>query len=439
MNMITPRIVSTTGVNTPPNVPNRFAPGGGTGSGPAPEPGTTAVPPGGSAVPGIAGPGGTGGTGPTAGGTGGCGCWVIGDEAGGDGHDTVDEIARNPAQRRHSARARLRGGDAEPLRTAGPIRRTLRSIELALQDARALALELEGLLAALAGEPESVGARLEAAMDRIEAVLLHDEWPSLPFADELRRLQDTLGAHREDPGAESFWPRLQVQLSETYEAVAAALRADDAPTRVARPTNWSRSGFHVSSALFCLFLTLVVFTPSQLPWAAAAFAGTAWFLEALRRISPRWNDRLMSFFRAIVHPSERWRVNSATWYMTALVGLAATGSTVLAVVGVTVLGFGDPLAGMVGRRFGRVQLVNGRTLEGSLAFVVVGTTASFGVLQLLPSVPAFGAALVIAATGTVFGAVAEALSRRVDDNLSVPWCAALGAMVAVYATGGSPW
>ena len=52
-----------------------------------------------------------------------------------------------------------------------------------------------------------------------------------------------------------------------------------------------------------LTFTLVVFTPTQLPWVAGLFAGTFWFLEGLRRIAPRANDAIMAFFGGPAQPA----------------------------------------------------------------------------------------------------------------------------------------
>ena len=204
-----------------------------------------------------------------------------------------------------------------------------------------------------------------------------------------------------------------------------------------RPANPARAIFHVLSAVSCLALVFVL-SPRQLPWVAVGFAGWAWSLETLRRISPRANDVLMRFFAPIVHRGERHRVNSATWYMTALVVLTLTYAPTVMVVGVAVLGFGDPAASLIGRRFGRRKLINRRTLEGSVAFVIAGTVASFTIVQLIPSGPAVGISLLIAVCASVVGAVAELLSRRVDDNFSIPLCAAATALVVLVAARVSP-
>lgn len=194
-----------------------------------------------------------------------------------------------------------------------------------------------------------------------------------------------------------------------------------------RPANAARSLFHVLSALTALLLVQLVFTPGTMILAAGAFAASAWSMEIGRRVSPRVNELLMWLFGMVAHAHERERVNSATWYATALFGLALTASPLACSLALVVLGLGDPAAGYVGRRFGRTRLAANRTLEGSAAFVVAGGLASLLALRafypeiaLLPAAAlAFGAALA--------GAIAEVGARRIDDNLAIPLAAAAGA------------
>ena len=105
------------------------------------------------------------------------------------------------------------------------------------------------------------------------------------------------------------------------------------------------------------------------------------------------------------------------------------------IVGVLVLGFADPAAAIIGRRLGRVKLVNGRTLEGTSAFVIGGAVSTFAILASLGSSlnPALstGNWAAISFCGALVGGIAELFSRRIDDNMSVPWAGALGAWLAM--------
>jgi dolichol kinase len=89
------------------------------------------------------------------------------------------------------------------------------------------------------------------------------------------------------------------------------------------------------------------------------------------------------------------------------------------------------MAGLIGRRFGRIKLIHGRSLEGTLSFFVSGFAVSFGLLALIHPSVMISEALVIAAVASLFGAVAELFSLRLDDNLSVPVASALGAMLVM--------
>lgn len=323
-----------------------------------------------------------------------------------------------------------------------------------LELSHALAVELHGLFRALdlrIQTPELVRDKLEAVGQRLDE-LLDVQW-SLP--DAVSEAIDRVAAVLRDFGPEDIqafftssddvaespvrsWADLKAQLREAYAGYATALRTERVKVPELRPTNYARSILHAGSAVICLAL-VVLLTPRQLPWAAGAFAVWAWSMETTRRISPWANEKMMVFFDIIAHEQERFRVNSATWYMTALFLLTLTFSPLLCAVAVAVLGFADPLAGLAGRRWGRVRLVNGRTLEGTAVFVAVGTLAAAGATLLVEHSLTTPMVWGMAVTAAIAGGLAELLSRRVDDNVSIPLATAVASTVAVLLLGGSPW
>jgi len=226
--------------------------------------------------------------------------------------------------------------------------------------------------------------------------------------------------------ARSRWLAFKKAVLPAYETIAASLRAEKIHVPSLRPTNWARSLFHVAAAAFSILL-IEILGPTQLMFAAMAYAGTFWFLEFGRRRSEKMNQALVKFFRHVVHTHEARRVNSATWFATGLVLLTLTRSETICLAAVGVLGIGDPLAAFIGRRFGRVRLVHGRSLEGSLAFFFGGTAVAFTLLRLFQAELGLGASLAVAAGAALLGALAELFSLRVDDNVAVPVGAALGA------------
>ena len=73
-------------------------------------------------------------------------------------------------------------------------------------------------------------------------------------------------------------------------------------------------------------------------------------------------------------------------------------------------------------------------LEGTTTFFIVGSIAAFCAAAFGQGVPTM-AAVAIAVGAAAFGALAELFSQRVDDNLTVPLAAMVGAVVAASLVG----
>ena len=280
--------------------------------------------------------------------------------------------------------------------------------------------------AALEERLASARTRLERLLADYEKLQQH-EGPLFPRLAELRHSLEH--APRVEEGRKA-WLAFRARVQPSYEAMAASLRASAVQVPSLRPTNYTRSIFHLASALAGLAIIELVPSWTAKMVIAAAVAASAWTMELSRRHSARINAVLMKLFGPVAHPHEVHRVNSATWYATALVGLSLTGQTIPAAVALVALGVGDPAAALVGRRVGRLRLFNGRTVEGTLAFVAVSLVASAALL-LIGHQLSLGAALLIAASGAVAGAAAELFARGIDDNLAIPIVACGGAALAM--------
>lgn len=302
---------------------------------------------------------------------------------------------------------------------------------------QAIALDLHSLLwdidpARWRDEMEaSFRLRLQALQERVAAALERFQADSA-IARRLGELREVMRSYELSPTGERMqgqWEQLRARLQPAYESLAAALRTEAVHVPNLRPTNYSRNVLHVGTSLFSLLILLAMPTQLSLILVAGAFSATCWTLEISRRRSQRVNDFLMANLQRFAHPHETYRVNSATWYGTALFLLSLTGSLPVCVAGVMVLGVGDPAAALIGRRFGRIKLVNGRSLEGTLSFVLFGTLAAFITMSLVS--PAGALTFRAAAAAGFAGAIAELFSKRVDDNFSVPLAGALAAWIVL--------
>ena len=277
--------------------------------------------------------------------------------------------------------------------------------------------------------------RLAAILDGTDAA-----WHGAAATRLRQRLRDMAAVLEELPDqADSIeqlrerWARFRAEALPRYEKLVTCLRAFEIHVPSLRPTNYRRNLFHFGNGVLTLAVNALLGDMRLALAIAGALAATAWTLEASRRVMPRWNALLMRVFAPIAHPHEHWRVNSGTWFLTALAALALIGSYPVAVLALAVLATGDPAAAIVGRRYGRVKLVHGRSLEGSLTFLAVGFLAALAAgALLLPALPHLGPLAFAAALG---GGLAELFARRVDDNLAIPLGAAAATGLAMAALG----
>lgn len=103
--------------------------------------------------------------------------------------------------------------------------------------------------------------------------------------------------------------------------------------------------------------------------------------------------------------------------------------------GVLPMAYGDSAAALVGQRFGRRTLVNGKTLEGTLAmFAASLITLGLSLAYFSALYPfTFFEKIIPTLATVVVVAIAEVLSPKGFDNIAVPM---LGALTFLVASGG---
>jgi len=289
--------------------------------------------------------------------------------------------------------------------------------------AAATAAHLQRFQAALDEALATLEARLKASSPDADLVSLRERLTDIQRAmgDQFDR---SAAASRDQMAA------LRTALLPRYEALRGFLKTEAVHVPALRPTNYRRSLLHVCSGFVAFTVIALLPSTAWLVGISSVFFVYAWAMEYLRRRSPAFNDRIMSFYGPVAHPHEWHRVNSGTWYCTALFILALTGSPLVCSIAVLVLGVSDPAAAFIGRRWGRTRLVNGRSLEGSVTFAVTGFLVSVPLCALVYSTVPFGSLIALCAIAGVSGALAELFSRSIDDNLTIPVAAGLSAWVA---------
>jgi dolichol kinase len=170
-------------------------------------------------------------------------------------------------------------------------------------------------------------------------------------------------------------------------------------------------------------------------------------LDIVRLRSPRVNRRFVISFRALLREREVSTLNGSTYFLVAASIVFIFCDKSIAAIALAFVAVGDPVAGMVGERWGKLRVspeegnfsnfakfprnlrfrrMRGKSWEGSsacfVACLVVGV-----ILAAVTHV-----ALWVVVVGAICATVIEALSLLVNDNLSIPLVAA-GVMSLVRA------
>ena len=126
-------------------------------------------------------------------------------------------------------------------------------------------------------------------------------------------------------------------------------------------------------------------------------------------VLPRGNEIAFRHFAFILRDKERNQFNTAVYFSLACIVCGFFFTKEVAVMAVTFLCIGDPMAAFVGSKYGTTRILN-KSLEGSsacfvacfIAALVIGFSIKIAVLAAL--------------TATLF----ELISSRINDNLSIP-------------------
>ena len=311
-------------------------------------------------------------------------------------------------------------------------------------EGEALAVEVHGLLDQLdparwkADMSQRLQERLGVLSERMDEAVVR--WESLAERDErIRRVREGMQQMSEllrekRVAMETRRERWQEEMAElrrrlqpAYARLTESLGKQAVPT--IRSTNLLRTLIHVFNGFLALAVIQHLLPQPWLSVLIGSIAAFAWTCEVSRRRSEEVNRRLMVFFGPIAHPHEYHQINSATWYATALLILSFVASPLAASVGVLVLGLADPAASLVGRRWGRVILREGRSLEGTLTFLGVAWIGAMAVILLSGPPLSIGVVALLAGGAALSGALSEIFTGPLDDNFTIPLAAALGVSI----------
>ena len=299
-------------------------------------------------------------------------------------------------------------------------------------ESRQVAVELHRALSDIdparwrAEAAEGLRAKLQLVQSRLGS-LTEQRWPARGERVRTRLLEMRHSLARQIPAedgtsahAKRQWLAFRRAVLPAYESLQLSLRELEIHVPTLRPTNARRSILHALGGLSAIAILWLTRDNGLAMAVALPLAVSGWTLEIARRRSTAFNKTLMARLGPFAHPHEWRRINSATWYCSALAILSLTFHPLASAIGLTALGLGDPMASTIGRRYGRIRILHGRSLEGRLAFVAIVLVGATFVARLFVPDLAWTSCVLLALVGATAGALAEAVSLRIDDNFSVP-------------------
>ena len=203
---------------------------------------------------------------------------------------------------------------------------------------------------------------------------------------------------------------------------AGAVRAparEVAPTATRRDLQLGRRLFHLANGVAIASAYALLFTHQQLVHVLGMIACAVYIVDRIRIHYPEVAARLPWLNRLFFRAEEQFKESAMTPYAIAILLTVLTFPKPVALIAIYTLAIADPLAAVVGIRYGRREVVPDRSIEGLLAFFTASLAVAIAVLGLATSAPYLavaGASLVIALAVTGF----ELFPMRIDDNLTIP-------------------
>ncbi len=183
-----------------------------------------------------------------------------------------------------------------------------------------------------------------------------------------------------------------------------------------------RKLIHLAGAAFALFY-LIASRQVVLTIALIALV----LVIAIEWGRQRW-PALERLFERLIGPAlrqgEESRPTAGVWSMLGILLTLLAFPRELAIPAMLYAQVGDPVAEIVGRRWGRHRLPNGKSLEGSLGCLAVSLVAGLACSHALPLAPG------VAALGALVATVTEAVPLPVGDNLLMAPLAGLAMTLA---------
>ncbi len=203
-----------------------------------------------------------------------------------------------------------------------------------------------------------------------------------------------------------------------------------------------RNDLHVARKIWHAVGVMVIFLLYQyLPdTQALLILGFTWVfalgLDIVRLRNRKVNDIVLAAFHPVMRDSEIHRFAGTTYLLTGALIVLIFFPRPIVNLAFLFLAFADPIASYFGIRFGKDRIFEGKSIQGTLAAVVVCTIISL--IYLYSFNILLDRLLLVSLLGGIIGGLAELIQiGKLDDNLTLPVFSATGLTIVFYLFGFS--
>jgi dolichol kinase len=198
--------------------------------------------------------------------------------------------------------------------------------------------------------------------------------------------------------------------------------------------HWARKLWHMIGV--CLIAAGYQFLP---PFWAKIGILVLWLgavpADVLRLKVPAFNEIMTHLFGAIMRDSEAKSLAGTTYLISGVLLISLIFPKDIVILTLMYLAFADPLASVIGIKYGKDKIFGHKSLQGSMAAFTVCALATFAVLSYKGIM--LNRILVVSILGGLIGAIAEAVPLgKMDDNFSIPVVSAIGLWILFTIFGG---
>ncbi len=177
---------------------------------------------------------------------------------------------------------------------------------------------------------------------------------------------------------------------------------------------WARKAFRIGVG--SLFPIIYYFSPTRLfPLCFLLyFSGIITVLEILRRIAPGSYKVMKEHSKGILKEEPGFLLGTTNFLIANLFCIIFFPKSI-AIISLLFLTFGDAVAALVGKKYGRIRFFHGKSIAGSASFFII--CFIIGLIAML--IPCIHIGFFVMLIGALTATVVEFLPIPLDDNLTV--------------------